>query len=282
MKMLDQITPVILTYNEAPNIERALRPLAWARDIVVVDSYSDDETVSLVSKFPQARVFRRKFDSLECQWNYALKQTGISTEWVLALDADYITSLALTEEISRLSPAPDVNGYRSSFRYCIHGRPLRGSAYPPVVVLYRRALAYYRQDGHAHRVVVAGGRIAPLREPMLHDDRKSLTRWLSSQDGYMRQELDKFQRADSLGLSDRIRSTRILAPFLIFLHCMIVKRGLLDGKKGLYYALQRMLAETLLSIYLLERDLTRKGTAEKVAEDHPEAAGYSETLNGNQ
>lgn len=275
--MLDQITPIILTYNEAPNIERALKPLSWARDIVVVDSYSNDETLSLVSKFPRARVFRRKFDCLEAQWTYALEQTGLSTEWVLALDADYIMTPALVDEIRGLRPDPEVNGFRAAFKYCIHGRPLRGSAYPPVVVLYRRAHASYRQDGHAHRVVI-GGRIESLREQMLHDDRKSLTRWLNSQDIYMRQEVDKHKAAGGrdLGLPDRIRSTKLLAPFIVFLHCMTFKRGLLDGKKGLYYALQRMLAETLLAIYLLDKDLNIKETdPEETAGEVPHVAGYS-------
>ena len=51
--MLDQITPLILTYNEAPNIGRTLAALAWARDIVVVDSFSDDETLEIASSFSQ-------------------------------------------------------------------------------------------------------------------------------------------------------------------------------------------------------------------------------------
>ena len=273
--MLEQITPVILTYNEAPNIERSLTPLSWARDIVVVDSYSDDETQLLAAKFEQVRVFRRKFDCLENQWNYALEQTGISTEWVLALDADYIVTPALIEEIGRLRPAPGVNGYRANFRYCIYGDPLRGSAYPPVVVLYQRSQARYRQDGHAHRVEVSG-RIAQLHESMLHDDRKSLTRWLNSQNTYMRQEVEKLLKAEgrSLTLPDRIRGTKFLAPFLVFLHCIVFKRGLLDGKKGLYYALQRMLAETLLAIYLLDRDLIGRQLPQEAVGDLPRAADY--------
>lgn len=271
--MIELITPLILTYNEAQNIERALKPLLWAQDIVVVDSHSNDETLSLLAKYPQVRVFQRKFDCLENQWNFALEQTGLSTEWVLALDADYITTPKLVDEIKRLRPDEDVNGFRAHFRYCIYGEPLRGSAYPPVVVLYRREHARYRQDGHAHRVVL-DGRIESLREPMLHDDRKSLTRWISSQNTYMQQEVEKILKSDgqSLSLPDRIRSTKFLAPFLVFLHCMVAKRGLLDGKKGLYYALQRMLAETLLAIYLLDHELIREQATEKPVEELPSVA----------
>src|SRR5436853_6996478 len=90
--MLDSITPLILTYNEAPNIGRTLEQLRWARDIVVVDSFSDDDTLEIISRFPQARVYQRKFDSHDRQWNYGLRETSITTEWVMALDADFVLS----------------------------------------------------------------------------------------------------------------------------------------------------------------------------------------------
>src|SRR5918912_3894122 len=107
--MFEQITPIILTYNEAPNIGRTLEQLTWARDIVVVDSFSNDETLTIVSHFPQARLFQRKFDSLENQWNYALAETDIRTDWVLALDADYIATPKLLGEIQALDPTEAVN-----------------------------------------------------------------------------------------------------------------------------------------------------------------------------
>src|SRR4051812_39765421 len=101
--MLDQITPIILTYNETPNIGRAIEQVSWARDIIVVDSFSDDTTIEIASRFPQVRIFQRKFDSLENQCNYALVETGSSTDWVLALDADYIVTPELSDEMRQLS-----------------------------------------------------------------------------------------------------------------------------------------------------------------------------------
>ena len=81
---------IILTYNEAPNIARALGGLSWAKEIVVVDSFSEDETVEIATSFPQVRVVQRAFDCHRNQWEFGLKETGISTPWVLALDADYV------------------------------------------------------------------------------------------------------------------------------------------------------------------------------------------------
>src|ERR1041385_5428362 len=150
--MLDQITPLILTYNEAPNIARVLATLSWAADIVVVDSFSDDETVAIAKSFANVRVLQRVFDNHRNQWEFGLKETGISTPWVLALDADYVVTNDLVAELENLQPDPRTTGYRASFIYCINGKRLRSGIYPPVTVLYRREAASYIQDGHTQRV----------------------------------------------------------------------------------------------------------------------------------
>ena len=257
--MLQGITPVVLTYNESSNIARTLEQLRWARDIVIVDSFSDDDTLTIARALPQVRVFQRRFDCHEKQWNYALSETTIASEWVLALDADHVLTPAIVSEIETLKPGPDIAGYRSHFVYCINGRPLRGSAYPPLTVLYRRKVASYCQDGHTQRVVV-NGEIKDLRSPILHDDRKSLSHWLRAQDGYVRLEAKKLLETDAENLSypDRIRKARFIAPFFVFFYCLFVKRAILDGWPGLYYAFQRMLAESLLSLRLIEHHFARK------------------------
>src|ERR1051325_9934761 len=102
--MPDQITPLILTYNEAPNIARSLAALSWAKDIVVVDSFSDDDTVAIAKSVPYVRVFQRAFDNHRNQWEFGLKETGITTPWVLALDADYVVSEELVAELDQLQP----------------------------------------------------------------------------------------------------------------------------------------------------------------------------------
>jgi len=256
--MLDDITPVLLTFNEAANVGRTLEKLAWARDIVVVDSGSADATRKILESNPNVRIFERSFTTHAEQWDYALEQTGIATEWVLALDADFLLSDAIVAELGVLTPPPDVAGYRASFVYCIEGRPLRATVYPPVVVLYRKDRARYRQDGHTQRVEVRG-EIAELTATILHDDRKPLAQWLDAQARYARLECDKLAATSfrALGLADRLRCLIVAAPLAMFFYCLVVKRGLLDGKAGLYYALQRATAEAILSLYLLRRALTR-------------------------
>src|SRR5690349_4713692 len=81
--MLGAITPVILTFNESPNIKRSLAALEWADDIVVVDSGSTDGTLDLLRQYPKVRLFRRPFDTHAKQWRYALTETKILTPWIL-------------------------------------------------------------------------------------------------------------------------------------------------------------------------------------------------------
>lgn len=254
--MFELITPVILTFNEAPNIARTLSKLSWARDIVVLDSFSQDETLNIVKQFPQVRVFQRIFDNHASQWNFALTETGIATEWVLALDADYVLSDDLANELERLVPVSTIAGYEVSFIYCIKGKPLRGAAYPPVTALYRRDAATYLQDGHTQRIAVQGS-VAKLQSPMYHDDRKPLPHWVQSQIRYMKLEAEKLSSCDhkNLGRADRLRLLRVVAPFVMLIYCLFVKGAAFDGRAGIYYAFQRMFAEMLLSLFLLEKDL---------------------------
>jgi len=258
--MLDQITPLILTHNEAPNIGRTLAELSWASDIVVVDSFSDDETLDIVSRFPQVRVYQREFDSHENQWNFGLKETGIESEWVLALDADYVITKDFLPELKTLRVSRDIKGYRAKFIYCINGKRLTSGIYPPVTVLYRRGDAAYFQDGHTHKLSL-DGRIETMRSPILHDDRKSLSRWLQAQSRYTKLEADKLLSSDpeSLSWTDLVRRLRIVAPPAIFLYCLILRGGVMDGWAGLYYAFQRGLAELMLSLYLIDHDLRIPG-----------------------
>lgn len=253
---LDQVTPVILTLDEASNLPRTLAHLAWARRIVVVDSFSGDETAAIAAADPRVAFFQRRFDGHARQWNYAIGETGIDTPWILALDADYQVTPAAAREIERRLGEPGVAAFRAPFRYCVAGRALRGTVYPPVTVLFRAGTAHYVQDGHTQRLA-AGGPVADLAEPFLHDDRKPLSAWLAAQARYARLEADKLSAAPfaALGAADKLRRLLVPAAPAMLLYCLFVKGNILDGRAGLYYAGQRTLVELMLALFLLERRL---------------------------
>ena len=246
------ITPLILTYNEEANISRTLGRLTWANRVVVVDSYSTDTTVDIATSHDNVNLVQREFDHFADQCNFGLEQ--IDTEWVLSLDADYVCSEALIDEIRALPETPSVNGFSAEFVYCVFGEPLRGTLYPPRTVLYRRENAEYQRDGHGHRVQVDGD-IRSLEASIYHDDRKSLTRWFDNQRDYARLEAEKLRATDDLELPDRLRKTDVWGPLLVPLYCLFRKGLILDGWPGWYYTLQRTYAELIIALTHLDEHL---------------------------
>jgi glycosyltransferase involved in cell wall biosynthesis len=268
--VIEAITPLIISFDEAPNIARTLDKLAWARRIVVVDSGSTDGTLDVLARYPQIVLYTRAFDNFADQCNFGLAQ--VKTEWALSLDADYELSDRLVEELSSLHEMEGVAGYRASFVYRVYGRPLRGTLYPPRIVLHRVKNARYANVGHGHRVTVSG-EVRALNGVIYHDDRKPLSRWFSSQLTYARLEADYLLKSDAgvLSTSDRLRRMAWPAPIVVFLYALVVKGCLFDGWPGWFYTLQRALAECMLALELIDRRLralrgtrtVRVGWAEK-------------------
>ena len=248
--MLDEITPLILARDEAPNLARTLGQLRWAREVVVVDSVSEDDTVAIARSFPNVRVVERPFDTHAAQWQFGVAQ--VRTPWVLTLDADYFVPEAAVRELAALAPPPDVAAYEARFRYAIDGRPLRAALYPPRAVLLRIGSFEIWQDGHTQRVRVLG-RTEPLREPFVHDDRKPWPRFLERQRAYARAEAAKLRGGHAAGFANRLRKLRSVAPFAVLAHTLLVKGLILDGRAGWQYAKERFVAE-----WLLLRELWRR------------------------
>jgi glycosyltransferase involved in cell wall biosynthesis len=250
---LEQITPLILTYNEEANISRTLAGLHWARRIVVVDSFSTDATLELLAQHSRVEVVQRAFDSFAEQCHAGLQL--ITTPWCLSLDADHGITPAFQAELAEVvAAAPaDVAAVFTPFRYLVYGRALRGTLLPPRFNLIRPDGGHYENDGHAHRFVPRGRTLA-MHQPIFHDDRKPLSRWLASQQRYLQQETHKLLTTPhhQLSRADRLRKRHVIAPFALLLLCLIWHRGLLDGWRGWFYAFQRMYVETLLSLMLWE------------------------------
>jgi glycosyltransferase involved in cell wall biosynthesis len=251
---LEQVTPLIITYNEEANIRRTLSKLSWANKILVVDSGSTDATLDIAKSSDKVEIIHRPFDDCASQWNFGLEHVG--TAWVLSLDADYELSNELVSELNNLRPDDATGGYQSNFIYRIYGQALRASVYPPRIVLYRRLGASYHNEGHTQRVTVDDD-ILQLRYPIFHDDRKPLSRWFSSQQRYALQEAEYLtsENRSTLSRVDRIRQASWPGPLLALPYVLLVKGCLFDGWAGWLYALQRLVAETMISIAVVNARL---------------------------
>lgn len=250
MPPLDRLTPLILTFNEAPNICRTLENLTWAERVVVVDSGSDDGTQRLAAAFSNTDLIERDFDTHARQWNFGVDR--VQTEWTLALDADFQVPPEFVKEITEIPGATSKNGFFAELDYRVLGSRLSRTLVPPIQVLFRTSKAVFEDDGHTQKVRVEGpsGR---LESRILHDDRKPLERWLRNQYRYARREAEKLTStpASELTLPDRIRRTRILGPPAVLIYCLFGKGLILEGWPGWYYTFERTTAEFILSLALL-------------------------------
>jgi glycosyltransferase involved in cell wall biosynthesis len=246
--MLSAITPVILTYNEAPNIGRTLAGLHWAKEIVVVDSESTDGTIEMLQADPRVRLHVRKFSSHNDQWQFATSQTGIETPWILRLDADYQIPPALVEEMARLDPNGPEQAYRVRFDYAIYSKVLANALYPPKTVLLRCGSFAVLDAGHTEAWKVEG-RIGELKARIIHDDWKPMPSWIASQTNYMRRELAHKSHS---GLIHWLRSHPPLMMVAVFFYCLFAKGLIFNGRKGIMYTLQRTVAEGIYGLLYLE------------------------------
>jgi glycosyltransferase involved in cell wall biosynthesis len=251
--MLEHITPVILTHNEEQNIARTMSQLEWAKDIVVVDSDSTDGTLAMLREFPNVRVFNRRFDTHANQWRFAVEETQIATDWILRLDADYQLTDALVSEVARLDPNGALSAYRIRFDYAIFSHKLFSSLYPSNTILLRRNRFSVRDRGHTEAWDV-NGPIATLSARVIHDDWKPTGQWLMGQARYMQREF-AWLREHRTGLVRWLRLTPPLMPVAVFLYCLFGRGLIVNGRAGLFYALQRMVAEAVLSLIVLEEKL---------------------------
>jgi glycosyltransferase involved in cell wall biosynthesis len=253
--MLAVITPVILTWNEASNIARTLACLDWAKEIVVVDSGSTDETIAILKATPRVRLYTRKFDTHQKQWRFATEETGITSPWLLRLDADYLLPHALVEEISRLDPGAPESGYRIGFDYAIYGRILTASLYPANTILLRRGYFAVHDAGHTESWEVKGP-VGHIKARVVHDDWKAMSYWVSAQVNYMARELQVKKRSDR-SLRDWLRRHPPLMPVAVFFYCLFVKGLIFNGRQGILYTLQRTVAEAIYALLYLEARLRR-------------------------
>ena len=250
------VTPVVLTYNEEANIHRTLHSLAWAERVVVVDSGSTDKTHEIATSFSNVGWFFRAFDSFKAQYEYAIHDTGISTDYVLALDADMVVSQALRAEIENGFMGEGFAGGMFSFEFCISGHPLFGSLYPPQPRLFERDKVRVSQVGHGHKFEVRGP-IYRFKTPLIHDDRKSLEHWIASQLAYSSIEAERVVSKGPHKLRDRLRQLGLMPPLVAAL-AYIRAGGPWRGAAAVHYAYERAAYECLLAMRLMSSRLEKE------------------------
>jgi glycosyltransferase involved in cell wall biosynthesis len=230
------LSVAIVTFNEEDNLARTLASVAWADQILIVDSGSTDRTLDIARGF-NATLVEHPWLGFAEQKNFALSQcTG---DWILSLDADEELSPDLQKEIRlTLSSQPAVDAFFLRRRNLFLGRWIQhGSFYPdPKLRLFRRKLPTPLQfePRPVHETIRFIGPTATLSGDILHHAYPTLSSYIEHMDRY-----------SSLGAQLLVDKGRTIAnPFTFFARIVIVpflgfewnylfRLGFLDGREGL-------------------------------------------------
>jgi glycosyltransferase involved in cell wall biosynthesis len=242
------VSCLIFTLNEQVNLPHCLASLRWCNDVVVVDSFSADDTATL-ARSAGARFVQHPFTGFGDQRNWALEQVPLLHPWALILDADERVPGELAAELrDRLGTVPaDVAAFRLRRRFYLWGKWLRfSSLYPTWVVrLVRVGRVRYLNRGHAETQEVAG-RIDSLRHDLIDENHKGLDHWWGRQARYAEKEalyelaepripLRRLFSTDPLRRREALKALARnlpLRPLWFFLYSYLLRGGFLDGRAG--------------------------------------------------
>jgi glycosyltransferase involved in cell wall biosynthesis len=255
------VSVILAARNEARNLPRCLQALRDFGEVYVVDSQSTDETVE-IARSNGAKVVQFHYRGgwpKKRQW--AMDTLPITHDWILLLDADEIVDAKLAEEVRSAIQNPAVNGYFIVLQTWFMGRALRhGDVGLWKLALFRRGKARFEcrlkdqdtsmADMEVHEHVVSEGPTARLRNPIVHHNLESLSRYIQKHDEYSNWEAQVLlQRGGDAELPPSLWGTQAQrrrwlkrklfavpgSPVLLFLYRYFLRLGCLDGVPGLIY-----------------------------------------------
>lgn len=225
------LSVVVITKNEAENIEGCLESVSWAKEIIVMDDFSIDETVTLARKFTE-RIFQRKMDVEGSHRNYAYSLA--TNEWVLSLDADERVSPQLKEEIVKvLNGVTDCNVFSIPIRNYIGNYWVRWGGWYPAYKdrLFRKGHFRYEEVG-VHPRVFYDGKCGRLKGDIIHYSYKNFGEFVDSLNNQTTKEAEKW-----IATSRRVSLNKALWRTIDrFIRTFLTKKGYRDGFVGLFVA----------------------------------------------
>jgi glycosyltransferase involved in cell wall biosynthesis len=256
------VSVIIAARNEAHNLPRCLEALRDLGEIYVIDSQSGDATPEIARSFG-AKVVQFHYPGgwpKKRQW--AMETLPLAFDWILLLDADESLTPELTEEIRQATQNPDITGYYVALRMHFLGRVLRyGDASFWKLALFRRGRGRFEcrlkqqdasmADMEVHEHVVVEGATAQLKNPIIHHNVESLSRYIQKHDEYSNWEARVLLQGEknSAELPPALFGTQAQrrrwlkkklyavpgSPVLLFLYRYFLRLGFLDGTAGLIY-----------------------------------------------
>lgn len=224
-----KLSVVIITFNEEANLGPTLASVAWADEVVVLDSGSTDRTREIAESHG-ARFFVEPWKGFAAQKNSALEKAG--GDWILSLDADEDVEPVLAEEIRRvLASGASVQGYYIARKNFFLGRWIRhGGFYPDRKLrLFRRGAARF-EERLVHEDAQVTGPTGVLQGHLLHRAYPTLASYIEHMNRYSSLGA---QMAAAKGRQGFSFVDIVVRPKLTFFYNYILRGGFLDGREGL-------------------------------------------------
>jgi glycosyltransferase involved in cell wall biosynthesis len=223
---MSKLTVIIPTYNEKDYIEDAIKSVEFADEIIVIDSFSTDDTKQ-IALAAGCKVIERKFDTFSNQKNHAISYA--SSDWILFLDADERVSQKLRIEIVKAITNSNFAGYKIKFPHYYFNRFLYQKVDKVIRLVKNDAIRF---TGDVHEKLIIEGKVGVLKNFMIHYTYKNLFHWIHKKDSYA-----WFQAKESVAKDKKVTFLHLIVkPMYRFFSYYILKQGFKDGIPGLALA----------------------------------------------
>ena len=224
---------MIITYNEEKHIKEVLQDIDFADEIIVIDSYSKDNTVALVNEFEKAKLIQNKFVDYSSQRNFAIECA--KNPWILFIDADERFTEELKEEVIETIQKPDASSAYLFYRtFIFEDKKLHFSGWQTdkIFRLFQKDKAKYVTERLVHEKLTVNGKIGKLKHKLIHFSYTDYESYKSKMVSY-----GKLKAKEEFAKGIRPNFYHFyLHPAYKFLYQFIVRLGFLDGKKGVIVA----------------------------------------------
>lgn len=262
---LDNLSIIILTYNEEIHIERCLREAKKLTDnIYIIDSYSTDATLKICTNYGCV-IHQNTFINHAAQLNWAISNIEFTTDWIMRLDADEYCLPDLVEELSvKLNSLEKyITGIFFKRRVYFLGRWIRYGGYYPTILLraWRNGTAVCENRWMDEHMILTEGQGAVFENDLVDDNKNNLHWWINKHNNYATREAIEQLKSKYRFLSNDIGSVHLLGtqgerkkffkekvynviprglrPFPYFFYRFVLRFGFLDGFRGfLFHILQ--------------------------------------------
>jgi len=258
---MPNLSIIVLTYNEELHLERCLQSLKQVgAEIFIVDSFSTDRTQEIAEAYG-ARFYQNVWINYATQFNWAIDNCPITTDWVMRVDADEYLDELLVDQINRQLDrvGSEYTGIRVKRLMYFMDKPLRRGGMYPIwhMKIWRNGMAHCEQRWMDERMVLSSGEVMEMDGDLVDYNLNNITWWTAKHNSYATREaidvLDKiynFTSAESIkgnffGTSEErrrwlkllyLRLPLFVRPFLFFLIRYIVQMGFLEGRRGFVWS----------------------------------------------